>query len=257
MDPKHANLKVLTFFAHPDDETMFLGGTLAFLTERGVEVYFVCATRGEGGERGDPPICLQEELGFVREEELRCAVNVLGGSSLKFFDYQDPQVGPDGELYPFTNDLDGLIDRLIKEIIKTKPQVILTHGIEGEYGHPGHVQAHQAMIKALERIPGESPTVYSPGYVSRDTGRFTPEPEILLDISSWKDQKISAACCHRSQHDLFIRHGSIRAGKKVTVPEMIREKEALCLVDPGIDLINDQFKNILSEITLPLVLPEE
>ncbi len=71
-------LKILTFFAHPDDETMFLGGTFAYLADRGAEIHFICATRGEGGDMGDPPICTREDLGQIREEELRCAVEHPG-----------------------------------------------------------------------------------------------------------------------------------------------------------------------------------
>ncbi len=83
---------------------------------------------------------------------------------------------------------------------------------------------------ALEEIPDFSGAVYSPSYHSRETMTFTPEPDILLDISAWKEQKIQAAACHRSQHDLFIRNGSARAGRPVTLPEMIRDREALCLI---------------------------
>jgi LmbE family N-acetylglucosaminyl deacetylase len=135
--------------------------------------------------------------------------------------------------------------------------VILTHGKAGEYGHPGHIQAHQAIIGALLDFEGDPPTVYSPAYLSRETGKFSPEPDILLDVLKYKDKKISAACCHRSQHDLFIRSGSARAGKKISVPEMIRVKEALCLIVPGFTEVNDSFKRILSGISLPLDVPEE
>jgi LmbE family N-acetylglucosaminyl deacetylase len=47
-------MKVLAFFAHPDDETMLCGGTLALLSKAGIEIHLVCATRGEGGECGEP-----------------------------------------------------------------------------------------------------------------------------------------------------------------------------------------------------------
>ena len=130
------DLKVLTYFAHPDDETMFLGGTLAFLAARGAEVHFICATRGEGGEMGNPPICAREDLGRVRESELRCAVDVLGGASLHFSGYVDQEVGPEGELYQFTDHPEFAADELKQIIMEIDPQVILTHGEAGEYGHP-------------------------------------------------------------------------------------------------------------------------
>ena len=58
-------LRILAFFAHPEDETMFLGGILAFLAGRGEEIHYLCATRGEGGEMGNLPICARDELGKV------------------------------------------------------------------------------------------------------------------------------------------------------------------------------------------------
>lgn len=225
-------LRILTFFAHPDDETMFLGGTLAFLAERGAEIHYLCATRGEGGEMGDPPVCARDELGKVRENELRCAVKALGGKSVQFLDYQDPLVGADGELYSFSDDVDQVAGEISRIISKIKPQIILTHGPGGEYGHPAHIQAHQAMMAALSGMEFPVESVYAPAWLSRDTGKFTPEPGIQVDISPWREQKIKAIQCHRSQHGLFIRHSSARAGRPVTIPEIVRTQEALCQILP-------------------------
>ncbi len=252
MGPNNNPSRILAIFAHPDDETMFLGGTLAFLATLDLKVHFVCATRGEGGEMGDPPICDRDDLGQVREEELRCAVGTLGGASLQFLDYKDRVVGPEGELYPFTDDID-LAARDLEGIIRNlKPEVILTHGAAGEYGHPSHIQVHQAVKLALSMIPEISPALYSPGYPSRETGLFTPVPDFLLDISPWLDCKILAASCHRSQHDLFIRNGSSRAGRPVTLPEMIRPLEALAEISsPVPHQKRDWFQEAISRISIP------
>ena len=101
-------MRILSCFAHPDDETILAGGLLALLDEAGHEVHYLCCTRGEGGECGDPPVCDQDDLGSVRQEELKCAVKCLGGKSLHFLDYQDPKVGIDNILYSFTDDTDTL-----------------------------------------------------------------------------------------------------------------------------------------------------
>src|SRR5512133_1188251 len=106
------SLNVLAFFAHPDDETMLCGGTLALLASQGASVHVLIATRGEGGELGQPPVCEREQLGQVREQELRCAVQALGAASLTLMDYIDPTVGPDDTLYPFTTDIDTLAMQL-------------------------------------------------------------------------------------------------------------------------------------------------
>ena len=76
-------MNLVCFFAHPDDETILTGGVLALLAANGVNVHYVCATRGEGGELGAPPVD-REQLGDARERELVCAVGKLGGKSLTF-----------------------------------------------------------------------------------------------------------------------------------------------------------------------------
>ena len=103
---------VLVIGAHPDDETMLTGGTLAALSSRGIDVHVLCATRGEGGELGEPPLCERDEAGTVREIELRCAVAQLGAASLRILDYIDPLVGNGEELYPFKVDFDMLVGQL-------------------------------------------------------------------------------------------------------------------------------------------------
>ena len=246
------SLRILGFFAHPDDETMFLGGTLAYLAAEGVSVQYLCATRGEGGEMGDPPICERAELGRVRESELRCAVKSLGGKSLEFLGFVDPEVGPDGELYPFSETLDTVVSRLFGVLERIQPDIIITHGPGGEYGHPAHVQAHQAMIEALGRLEYSPRAIYSPAWLSRETGEFTPEPGILVDIHPWIGQKIAAVRCHKSQHGLFLRHGAARAGRPVGLSEVVRGQEALCRIHPIEGGAGDPLEEILRPIALTL-----
>jgi LmbE family N-acetylglucosaminyl deacetylase len=245
-------MKVMGFFAHPDDETVFLGGTFAYLCSSGAEVHFICATRGEGGEMGDPPVCTRSELGEVRERELTCAVNSLGGKSLEFLDFMDPLVGPEGELYPFSDNDSEVAQRLKEHLKRIQPDVIITHGPGGEYGHPGHIQAHQALMSALADMTGLNPVVYSPSWLSRETGEYTPAPGIVLDVEPWIGEKIQAINCHRSQHSLFLRHGEARAGRPVTIPEMIRTQEALCRIRPANQNQEDPLGKMLKQIETPL-----
>ena len=252
MNTEISPLKMLVFFAHPDDETMFLGGTLAYLATKGVQIHFLSATRGEGGEMGDPPICERSELGSTREEELHCAVKSLGGASLRFLGFEDPEVGPEGELYPFSEELEPVTRKLVSVLKEVQPDVILTHGPGGEYGHPAHIQAHQAMMAALEELDYSPRAVYSPAWLSRDTGEFTPAPGILVDTTPWIEQKIAAVTCHRSQHGLVLRHGAARAGRPVTIPEMVRSQEALCKILPAGSEEEDPLSALLELIRHPL-----
>src|SRR5574341_2584536 len=84
------NLRLMCVFAHPDDETLGTGSTLAKYAAEGVEVCVVTATRGERGWYGDeqdfPGL---EALGKIREQELRCAAQTLGVRKVEFLDYID------------------------------------------------------------------------------------------------------------------------------------------------------------------------
>jgi len=87
----------LCLVAHPDDETIWCGGTLALLAAKGVAVHLAALTRGEGGDVGEPPLSERDGLGDVREREMVCAAGKLGARSLTFLGYIDPTVGPDVE----------------------------------------------------------------------------------------------------------------------------------------------------------------
>jgi len=246
-------MKILSFFAHPDDETVFLGGTFAYLAAKDAEIHFTCATRGEGGEMGDPPICTRDELGAVREKEITCAVERFGGASLQFLDFIDPPVGPDGELYSFTDENDLLVDRLRNVIRSINPQIIISHGPGGEYGHPAHIQSHQGLMQALNKEPEINPVIYSPSWLNRETGEYFPTPDFMVDITPWLDVKIDAIQCYRSQHDMFLRHGTARMDRQVTIPEMIRAKETLSRVFPETqDTPKDPLAELLAGISIPI-----
>lgn len=249
-------VKVLAFFAHPDDETMLIGGTLAYLALQGAEVYYLSATRGEGGEAGDPPLHPRQELGQAREHELACAVRALGGKQLSFLDFEDPLVGPQEELFPFTEDDDELVRRLRGFLNDLVPEVIITHGTDGEYGHPAHVQANRGLLAAVNNLRGFHPVVYTvaPSYEGEPRPRLSndsDQADLVLDISPVRYRKVQAANCHRTQHDLFLRHARERRGEDVTLPEIILDEESLSLARPGkYAPLNDPVAEILQEISL-------
>src|SRR5262249_40656414 len=121
-------------------------GMIALMASQGIAVQVVCATRGEGGEVGEPPVATRENLGRVREAELRCAVKSLG-AGLTLMDYVDPTVGPDEVLYPFRSDFDALTRQLAD--IARRADLVLTHGADGEYGHPAHQLMHRAVMRGI------------------------------------------------------------------------------------------------------------
>lgn len=134
-------LKLLAILAHPDDESLGFGGTLAKYAAEGIETYLVTATRGERGrfgprgERGDPV-----EVGRVREAELHAAAQVLGIREVSILGYPDGAV--DQVQAPIA------IRAIVAHIRRIRPQVIVTFGPDGAYGHPDHIAISQFTTSA-------------------------------------------------------------------------------------------------------------
>ena len=248
-------LNILAFFAHPDDETMLCGGTLALLSQIGARVHLMVSTRGEGGEMGEPPVCSREELGKVREAELRCAAQALGISSLILLDYIDPLIGPDNQLYPFTENRDELVQKVVEEIHKTGAQVLISHGVNGEYGHPAHQLVYQAAEQAVRQMGSSAPLLYTA------QGFFAESPyprllnvdapaHLLLDVNPVLTQKTDAALCHLTQHGLFVRFMSTLSGRKFSVPEVVQPIESLTRVYPPFDGSQPLPHDVLADLLL-------
>jgi LmbE family N-acetylglucosaminyl deacetylase len=230
-------LNVLAFFAHPDDETMLVGGTLALLAMEGATVHYLCATRGEGGEVGDPPMCPVEHLGELRERELECAVQSLGGSSLSLLDYTDPRVGLEEELFAYTDNLTHLVGQVAANLRQFGTDVVITHGSNGEYGHPAHKLSNQAARLAVETFGAQAPLLYtvSAFFTAHPRPRLANRDDpahLVIDITPALERKIQAALCYRSQHALFVRRSSLEAGRQLSVPEVIMHLESLHRAHP-------------------------
>ena len=135
-------LKLLAVFAHPDDESMGMGGTLAKYSAQGVDTHLVCASRGERGWFGpaeqNPGF---ESLGQTRTIELENAVNTLGMKSLNFLGYMDGDVDK--------ADHAEAISQIVTHIRRIKPQVVVTFPPDGNYGHPDHIAIGQFTSAAI------------------------------------------------------------------------------------------------------------
>ena len=135
-------LRLLTVFAHPDDESMGMGGTLAKYSAEGVETHLVCASHGERGWFG-----LEEQnpglsgLGQIRTRELENAVEELGMKSLHFLGYIDGEV----DLAPHAE----IIGKIVTHLRRIQPQVVVTFPPDGNYGHPDHIAIGQFASAAI------------------------------------------------------------------------------------------------------------
>lgn len=221
--------------AHPDDETMLCGGTLALLATRGVAVHIVCLTRGEGGELGEPPLTTRAQLGEVREAEMVNAVRALGGRSLTFLDYADPTVGPGEALFAPEHDPVMLAGQIVNGIEQFKPQILLTHGSNGEYGHPAHKLLHELTKVAIATLVKERAThipawwTFAAAYPAHPYPRLSnaDDPaDLIVDVTAMLDRKEAAARCHATQNALFVRRRSEQAGRPLTVREVLLPEES-------------------------------
>ena len=136
------NLRLICIVAHPDDESLGVGGILAKYAAEDVETYLVTATRGEKGWFGPP----EEnpgptELGKIREGELKEAAKVLGLREVNLLDYHDGELDK-AKQGPFVQQLVGHIRRI-------RPHVVVTFDQNGVYGHPDHIAATRAATAAV------------------------------------------------------------------------------------------------------------
>ncbi len=162
---------ILAVLAHPDDETFGTGGTLAVYSRQGVDVYLVCATRGEVGEMPGDLMAGFNTIGEKREAELRCAGETLGLKSIFFLGYRDsgmpntadnnhPQALAAQPTEVVAAEVAGYIRRL-------KPQVVITFDPIGGYYHPDHIAIHKATVRAFE-LAGD------PGFSIDGLDTFSP-----------------------------------------------------------------------------------
>ncbi len=200
---------VLFVGAHPDDETVMAGGILALLHARGVPTHLLCATDGSGGESGGVPEAdTPDALARVRKAELLCAAEALGVTSVTLLNYVDPRVGPDEELFGFEADEATLAGQIADVIREKGVTVVLTHGTDGEYGHPAHRQVNRATVRAVRTLAPDT-LLYTVAAALPDVeDRLQNESDpahLRLDVLPWFNAKHAAYVCHRTQHALFMR----------------------------------------------------
>lgn len=144
--------RLLGVFAHPDDEGL-ISGSLLHYNALGVETGLICATRGEVGDISDPTLATRENLGQVREREMRAAAEILKVNHLWFLNYRDS--GMEGT--PENQDPRALVQagaaevvgKLVAIIREFRPQVLVTFDETGGYGHPDHIAIYKRTTSAF------------------------------------------------------------------------------------------------------------
>src|SRR5258708_19787811 len=139
-------LKLMAVLAHPDDESLGSGGILAKYAAEGIETSLVTATRGGrgwfGDERENPGL---EALGQIREAELQAAAEALGIRSVNFLDYIDGELD---QAHP-----SEVVAKIAGHLRHVKPDVVVTFGPDGSYGHPDHIAIAHFTTPAIIKPP--------------------------------------------------------------------------------------------------------
>jgi LmbE family N-acetylglucosaminyl deacetylase len=145
---------IVSFHAHPDDEAILCGGTLAKAASEGHRLVVVTATQGEHGEVRAGFLSAGETLGQRRGVELADAARILGVARVEFLGYVDsgmrdePTNSAVGAFWGA--DVDEAAGRLARILIEEAADALTVYDSHGAYGHPDHIQVHRVGIRAAE-----------------------------------------------------------------------------------------------------------
>jgi N-acetyl-1-D-myo-inositol-2-amino-2-deoxy-alpha-D-glucopyranoside deacetylase len=154
--------RLLLVHAHPDDETINNGATMARYVAEGASVTLLTCTLGEEGEILVPELeqlaaDQADQLGGYRIWELRAAMDALGVTDIRFLGgpgrYRDSgMMGTPANEHPrafWNTDLDEAVAHAVAVVREVRPQVVVTYDENGGYGHPDHIQAHRVAMGAV------------------------------------------------------------------------------------------------------------
>ncbi len=219
-------ITVVFFHAHPDDESLASGGTMARLANDGHRVVLVTATRGEEGEPVPGVLEDGESLGDRRTAELCAAADVLGVARVVFLEYRDSGMADDpanGHPQCFWQaDIDEAADRLDAVLAEEEPSLLVVYDPNGGYGHPDHLQVHRVGTRWVERhaAAGGRPVRLRWVTLNRDVIRASLEAAVTVaeeaQVSGdpiWSDDAMLQARRERLESDSYgmpddqITHG--------------------------------------------------
>jgi len=219
MDPAR---RLLLVHAHPDDESIGTGATMARYAAEGAQVTLVTCTLGELGEIIPPDLAhlgadAEDRLGPYRIGELDAACAALGVADHRFLGgpgrWRDSgMMGTEGNDDPrcfWRADLDQAADALLAVIREVRPQVLVTYDANGFYGHPDHIQAHRVAWRAFRQAGPFGPAKFyataasSPGGLGGSSPRSQQSAEGLvtteIDGTAYFGRKMAAMRAHATQ----------------------------------------------------------
>lgn len=174
MKNSYQGYRLLLVHAHPDDETINNGATMAMYAALGADVTLVTCTRGEEGEvlveeHSHKAATHDDLLGDHREIELADAMKELGVTDFRFLGHPHTKYRDSGMMETEPNKrtdnfwnapFDEATAHLISVIDEVKPHVMITYDEFGGYGHPDHIQAHRVAMAAAEKSQWDISKIY-------------------------------------------------------------------------------------------------
>ncbi|RIJ77809.1 N-acetyl-1-D-myo-inositol-2-amino-2-deoxy-alpha-D-glucopyranoside deacetylase [Nakamurella silvestris] len=250
--------RLLAVHAHPDDESITMGGTLARYRRSGAQVTLVTCNLGEEGEIIPPELHGLEadgadQLGGYRLAELIAACSALGVTDHRLLGglgcYRDSgMVGTPSAEHPrafIHAGVDGprhaeAVAQMVAVITEVRPHVLLTYEADGGYGHPDHVTAHRICLEAAERtgVPrvlavGRGAAVIEQALAdfvtpdglleptAEDLGYLSTTTDVTIDIAVEAEAHLAALAAHRTQ--LTLIPGGFTLSNNIAQPLLAQE----------------------------------
>jgi N-acetyl-1-D-myo-inositol-2-amino-2-deoxy-alpha-D-glucopyranoside deacetylase len=279
---------MLLVHAHPDDETLTTGGTIArYAAEPGTAVTVVTCTLGEQGEIIPAELAglaadRADQLGGYRLSELAAACAALGVRDHRFLGgagrWRDSGMVASGVglraaapdvLHPRAlarpEAFDAQVDALVEVLDEVRPQVVVTYGPDGGYGHPDHVRAHDITVAALARIPARlACTVVGrasleagvraisdlPGLPFRlpNPGELTAVDDTAvnarIDVSAQRAARVSAMRAHATQVEVWTAEGAVAWALSNGVAQPLLDTEEYTVAGEPTDPLDDLFAGL-------------
>jgi N-acetyl-1-D-myo-inositol-2-amino-2-deoxy-alpha-D-glucopyranoside deacetylase len=261
--------RLLFVHAHPDDESLTNGGTIAHYVAHGADVHVVTCTLGEEGEVIDDRYALltvdhADQLGGFRINELSAALNALGVVEPIFLGgpgrWRDSGMPPKSRPRhsAFVHAGDDAIQELVAIIDRLHPHVVVTYDPRGGYGHPDHVQTHCVTAAAIAASDWKVPKFYwtvlassalqadldtlrdvPPNWLSLpnlfEMGFGYPDSDIdaVIDARECVQAKLAALAAHATQVALAPDCRSVLVSKNFVQPILTKEHYILAAGIPG------------------------
>ena len=205
---------ILVVIAHPDDE-VFASGTICLCAEKGFRIAFVCATDGEGGSRDLILSKPDLPLGEIRRQELMLSARILGASEICFLGQPDSAL-PDAE-GEGSWDQSSLISTLGNVIRQHNPQLILTHGPQGGYGHPAHRLLYRCVAAAAQAVSFVGSIFSFCGKVDGAffSWHFDQPGDVLVDARTFLPRRAASLSYHQTQVAYFVQPNFPRSVRKL------------------------------------------